>query len=92
MIFSAQDTERLQVLFRLACLEDCAQLSAAIDREDSSAAIHHSHRLYGSALVMGAAELAERAGEMQQELSDNAAKSLVLERFTVLEEMIRRMQ
>lgn len=84
----APTDERLHRLFLDYCQEDCAQLARAADRQDRPAAIHHSHRLYGSALMMTALRLADPAGRLEQDLRDGLPWRLVPERLRQLEEVI----
>ena len=79
----------LRALFRFCCEDDCAHLARALARRDRAAAIHHSHRLYGSALVMRADALASQAGELERELRLELEWAPAMERLQRLSDSIR---
>lgn len=82
------DSDLLRRLFIDCCLEDCAQLTRAVDRQDRPAAIHHSHRLHGSALMMSASVLTDSAGRLEQDLREGLPWRLVPERLRQLQVVI----
>lgn len=64
----ADITRQLRPQFLAACSTDLDDLQGALVALDRRQAIHHAHRLYGSALMMGAEPLATQSGQLEQSL------------------------
>ncbi|WP_407309565.1 ATP-binding protein [Pseudomonas sp. nanlin1] len=62
---------QLQQVFLDACAEDLEQLKVCLAGGDTLQALHHTHRIHGSALTVGARSIADIAHVIEQRLRED---------------------